>query len=85
MSNFNTKNVLRAMMASRGYNQTTLQEAYEQVTGKKMVRQTFSSRINEKKITMADFLIFCDMLGYDLEVKPKKNMDGNAIGGFVLD
>jgi len=64
---------LRMMMAERDFTITRLCEEYNERTGASFTKQSFFYKINHETVKLDEFIVFCDILGYDLIVEDKES------------
>lgn len=64
---------LRMMIAERDFTVTQLCEEYNKRTGASFKKQSFFYKINHETVKLNEFIVICDILGYDLIVEDKES------------
>ena len=68
----NAKEIIKLLLSKENITQKELTEILTEKTNKKYTQDGFSRKINRGTISYNEVIMIADILGYDIELKPRE-------------
>lgn len=72
ITDWNNDEIMRLVMAKGHITQKVLLDLLKEVKGEKIPQSTFSCKIRRNGLKLTEFQQICNILGYDINLKPRK-------------